>query len=89
MCFFKATLDQENFKKSARGSGSSIPRADSITLLYPLVVQNLLPMHLKVEDMESLDWKVVAPGDTVHFSSVSLYMPTTFRMTVRERGDIV
>ena len=63
---------------------SGSPRVDSVTLLYSLQVQNLLPMQLSVEDMKFKVSKVISPGATVNYTCVSLNTPTTFKMTVRQ-----
>ena len=72
-------------KYSSRGrvaSDSPAHHSASITFRYPLEVQNLLPLELRVVERKGKEERTIRPGDTVHFSGVGMEDEPTFQTTV-------
>ena len=86
--FTQAVVEEEKFKLS-QGRTFTLPEghhALSFSLRYPLVVQNLLPFELRVADHKGAEKRSIGPGDTVHFSGVSIEDEPTFEAQLTYAG---
>lgn len=82
-CMLQALYEEEYFKPP-RGSPSNTgtKHLDSFVLLYPLVVQNLLPLGVRLREKRRGEERTIRPGELVHFSGVNLDVHPTFEANV-------
>ena len=77
-------FEEEKLKSSGvQASDSTLHNLECYRLMYPLQVQNLLPLNLTLKEGRGGEERNIRPGEVVNFSAVNMDMQPNFEIVVR------
>ena len=77
-------FEEEKLKSSGiQASDSTLHNLECYRLMYPLQVQNLLPLNLTLKEGRGGEERNIRPGEVVNFNAVNMDLQPNFEIVVR------